>query len=93
MTSAGAKQPPIPGDPNPTESIQEENERRVAWATAMLIAARRSTANLTTMPLAERRAAVMHASVLSEVAQQLLSGKPMPPSVLDSAIRGRRPHR
>jgi hypothetical protein len=59
----------------------------------MIIAARRSTADLTKMPLAERRAAMLRASVLSEVAQKPLSGKPMPASLLDSAIRGRRPHR
>jgi hypothetical protein len=93
VKSAGPKQPPTPPDPIPTESIEEENERRIAWATAMLIAARRSTADLTKMPLAERRAAMMRASVLSEVAQKLLSGKPMPPTLLDSALRGRRPHR
>jgi hypothetical protein len=93
MKSAGPKQPPIPPDPIPTESPEEENERRVAWATAMIIAARRSTADITKMPLAERRAAMMRASVLSEVAQKLLSGEPMPPSLLDSAIRGRRPRR
>ena len=72
MRSAGSKQPPIPPDPIRTESPEEENERRTAWATAMIIAARRSTADLTKMPLAERRAAVLRASVLSEVAQQLL---------------------
>ncbi len=93
MTSAGPKQTLIPPDPIRTESPEEENERRTAWATAMIIAARRSTADLTKMPLAERRAAMLRASVLSEVAQKLLSGKPMPPSLLDSALRGRRPHR
>ena len=93
MKSAGPKQTLIPPDPIRTESPEEENERRTAWATAMIIAARRSTADLTKMPLAERRAVMLRASVLSEVAQKLLSGKPMPPSLLDSAIRGRRPHR
>ena len=93
MKSAGPKQTPIPPDPIRTESPEEEKERRTAWATAMITAARRSTADLTKMPLAERRAVMLRASVLSEVAQKLLSGKPMPPSLLDSAIRGRRPHR
>jgi hypothetical protein len=93
MRSAGRKQPPIPPDPIPTESIEDENERRIAWATAMITVARRTTADLTKMPLVERRAAMMRASVLSEVAQKLLSGKPMPPSLLDSATRSRRPRR
>jgi hypothetical protein len=93
MRSVGPKQPPIPPDPIPTESIEDENERRIAWATAMITVARRTTADLTKMPLVERRAAMMRASVLSEVAQKLLSGKPMPPSLLDSATRSRRPRR
>jgi hypothetical protein len=93
MRSAGPKQTLIPPDPIRTESPEEENERRTAWATAMITVARQSTANLAKMPLAERRAVMLRASVLSEVAQQLLSGKPMPPSLLDSAIRGRRPRR
>jgi hypothetical protein len=59
----------------------------------MITVARRTTADLTKMRLVERRAAMLRASVLSEVAQQLLSGKPMPPSLLDFATRGRRSHR
>jgi hypothetical protein len=93
MTSACPKQTPVPPDPIRTESPEDEKERRTAWAAAMIVAARQSTADLTKMPLAERRAAMMHASVLSEVAQKLLSGKPMPPTLLDSAIRARRQHR
>ena len=93
MKSAGPKVTLIPPDPIRTKSPEEEKERRTAWATAMIVAARQFTADLAKMPLAERRAAVLRASVLSEVAQKLLSGKPMPPTLLDSALRGRRPHR
>jgi hypothetical protein len=67
----------------PFRPTAEEIARRTAWAAAMIEVARQSTADLATLPEAKRRAAITHAACLSDVALQLLSGEPMPPSPFD----------
>jgi hypothetical protein len=65
--------------------------RRRAWASAMTDVAREYTAELPHLPPAERRAASMRAAALSGVAHQLLSGEPLPPSILDTGRQALRP--
>jgi hypothetical protein len=43
------------------------------------------------LPPAERRGASMRAAALSGVAHQLLSGEPLPPSILDRPKQAPRP--
>jgi hypothetical protein len=77
----------------PTAPVQtaETEFRCRAWASAMTDVAREYTAELPHLPPAERRAASMRAAALSGVAHQLLSGEPLPPSILDTGRQALRP--
>jgi hypothetical protein len=89
--AAPAPQPALAAAAAPTAPATETEFRRRAWASAMTDVAREYTAELPHLPPAERRAASMRAAALSGVAHQLLSGEPLPPSILDTGRQALRP--
>jgi hypothetical protein len=83
-----AQTTPAQTAPAPTT---EEQFRRKAWASAMTHVAGEYTAEMARLPPSERRGASMRAKALSGVAHQLLSGEPLPPSILNTGRHGLRP--
>jgi hypothetical protein len=89
--AAPAGTPTKPAAPAAAIQITDAEYRRRAWASAMTDVARECTAELPHLPPAERRVASMRAAALSSVAQHLLSGEPLPPSILDTGRHAPRP--
>jgi hypothetical protein len=71
MKSTGT---PIPHAAPTRASPTEEERRRSAWSSAMADVAREMTAELATLPAAERRATSIRVAALSSTANALISG-------------------
>jgi hypothetical protein len=73
-------QPPAP---IAAPAIDPEQQHRTAWAASMTRVAKEVTANLASLPPAERRAATIQAAALSATAADLMSDVPFPPPAFE----------
>jgi hypothetical protein len=63
-------------------AMTEEQQRRAMWASAMADVAAEYTASLASLPPEARYDAAVRATALTQTARTLLSGTPVPPSIL-----------
>jgi hypothetical protein len=66
--------------PSPKPAPQPDTDKAI-WAAAMTHVAREFTADLDTLSPAERQDATNRAAILGSVADRLLSGQPLPPTI------------